>query len=111
MYFFPPLLLGRGKKILADGAERVGEQTTKQEDRKLETQSTGSKKINIMAALPGGKETLRMRWQREKLCAFKEFYFPRRLLLLANAHQKNFNIVLRSLLSIRFYFSDTAKYH
>lgn len=70
-----------------------------------------AKKINIMAALPGGKETLRMRWQREKLCAFKEFYFPRRLLLLANAHQKNFNIVLGSLLSIRFYFSDTAKYH
>lgn len=42
MYF--SLLPGRGKKFLVDGAERVGERTTKQEDRKLETQSIGSKK-------------------------------------------------------------------
>lgn len=37
------LFLWRGKKILVTKAERVGEQTTKQEDRKLEAQSTGSK--------------------------------------------------------------------
>lgn len=68
-----------------------------------------------MAALPGGKErilkTSRMSWQREKLCAFKEFDFLLGLLLLAYAHQKHFNMVLGSLLSIPFYSSDTAKDH
>lgn len=44
MYMYISLLLWRGKKILFDGAERVGERTTKKEDRKLETQSIGSKK-------------------------------------------------------------------
>lgn len=68
-----------------------------------------------MAALPGGKERIlkisRMSWQREKLRAFKEFDFLLGLLPLAYVHQKHFNIVLGSLLSIPFYSSDTAKYH
>lgn len=52
-----------------------------------------------------------MKWQREKLRAFTVFDFLLRLLLLAHAPLKHFNIILGSLSSINFYSSYTAKYH